>query len=466
MNQSTTRVVILDGSEDAKLLAAICDGRDLTPTMAKSNLDAEARAMLQALYSRSPKSVVEHVRKVVEKGADQFMRQYYVNYGHKSIGDCGFVTIFVEGCSMLVAKAIQDNRLYNGQEASTRYLDFSELPFLNPLDTENGQAIIDNWRTFYELGTSSEELRADIKKRFPQKSGEKDATYERAISARIFDVMRGFLPFSATTFVAWTTNLRQAADKIAILRNHPLAEVRQFAEVILAKLKGRYPSSFSHKPSMAQDDYLEIANLLNYYDPDSASDFTFEHSIDMDSLNLLCIGLLRSRPKHMELPGFMEDLGQVRVSFMLDGGSWRDLQRHRACIVRFPLFRTTWGFYPWYLDQLTPELKEKAERLIASQTELIDKLPASPITQQCYLAMGFQAPMLVTGGLPAIVYMTELRTGKTVHPTLRQRAQQIALELQKTFPEMPLHVDLDPNDWDAKRGTQTIMTSDDKAIND
>jgi hypothetical protein len=32
---------------------------------------------------------------------------------------------------MLVAKAIQDNKLYSGQEASTRYVDFSKQKFIN-----------------------------------------------------------------------------------------------------------------------------------------------------------------------------------------------------------------------------------------------------------------------------------------------------------------------------------------------
>jgi len=70
---------------------------------------------------------------LAEKGADNFMSKFYVGYGHKSIGDCGSITLFIEGVSMLGAKAIQDTKLYNGQEASTRYIDFSKQPILNPL---------------------------------------------------------------------------------------------------------------------------------------------------------------------------------------------------------------------------------------------------------------------------------------------------------------------------------------------
>ena len=53
-------------------------------------------AMLQALYSRSPASVDSHLDKVEEVGSGNFMDRYYVGYGHRSIGDCGTTTMFIE----------------------------------------------------------------------------------------------------------------------------------------------------------------------------------------------------------------------------------------------------------------------------------------------------------------------------------------------------------------------------------
>lgn len=85
----------------------------------------ESNAMLQALYSRSPESVVEHLKRVNSVGPEKFMKSYYVGYGHKSIGDCGTTTIFIENVSMLAAKAIQDTPLYNGQEGDSRLCQVS-----------------------------------------------------------------------------------------------------------------------------------------------------------------------------------------------------------------------------------------------------------------------------------------------------------------------------------------------------
>src|SRR5262245_27953558 len=94
------------------------------------DLTPEDVAMLQALYSRSAESVDVHLEKVKETGSGRFMESYYVGYTHKSIADCGSTTVFIEGVSMLAAKAIQDWPLYSGQETSTRFIDFSKQPLL------------------------------------------------------------------------------------------------------------------------------------------------------------------------------------------------------------------------------------------------------------------------------------------------------------------------------------------------
>jgi hypothetical protein len=75
----------------------------------------EVIAMLQALYSRSPKSVKEHLNVVGKKGPEGFMSTYYVEYGHKSIGDCGTTTLFIENvCSwrklFRIGRSIADKR--------------------------------------------------------------------------------------------------------------------------------------------------------------------------------------------------------------------------------------------------------------------------------------------------------------------------------------------------------------------
>src|SRR5690606_20868731 len=112
-------------------------------------IDAEAEAMLQALHSRSTGGLRSHLEVLAEKGADNFMEKFYVGYGHHSIGDCGDTTIFVEGVSLPAVKAVQDNPLFRGQESSTRYLDFSRQPFIDPTGTDAGRRLLERQRQFY-----------------------------------------------------------------------------------------------------------------------------------------------------------------------------------------------------------------------------------------------------------------------------------------------------------------------------
>src|SRR3989344_6399321 len=114
-----------------------------------SVIGPEAAAMLQALHSRSMGGLEGHLKILSEKGPDNFMKNFYVGYGHKSIGDCGTASLFIEGVSMLTAKAIQDWALYSGQESSTRYIDFQIQPFKNPADIPEGENILESYRKFY-----------------------------------------------------------------------------------------------------------------------------------------------------------------------------------------------------------------------------------------------------------------------------------------------------------------------------
>ncbi|MDD5464353.1 MAG: FAD-dependent thymidylate synthase, partial [Candidatus Moranbacteria bacterium] len=142
----------------------------------EAKIDGQAEAMLQALHSRSTGGIKSHLKILQEKGAENFMEKFYVGYGHKSIGDCGSVTVFVEGVSMLGAKAIQDWRLYSGQEASTRYVDFSKQKFLDPTGTAAVEEILEDWRKFYL--EAQQPVQEHLKKQFPKKDIEDQKIYD------------------------------------------------------------------------------------------------------------------------------------------------------------------------------------------------------------------------------------------------------------------------------------------------
>lgn len=429
-------------------------------------LTAEMTAMLQALHSRSTEGIDGHLQVLAERGADKFMSTYYVQYGHKSIGDCGVGIVFIEGISMLAAKAIQDSKLYNGQEASTRYIDFADQPFLNPEGTEAGKSIQENWRRFYLKAV--EEMTEELPNRYPLGTDEKEVSYKKAIAARAFDICRGFLPAGASTNIAWTTTLRQFDDRIMQLRHHPLAEVREIADKLNDAMLKMYPSSFKPMDEdrmakyQATHDYIKKTNEQYYH-----------HDVECPELALTRDGIvhtdlepykdiLATRPEKAELPKWLGAYGEAAFAFTLDFGSFRDIQRHRAVTQRMPLLTADIGFHEWYLDELTDNLRTEAEELIAELGKAAINLTDDIAVRQYYLPMGFKISNYLSGDLPSLVYLVELRASSLVHPTLAVQAEKMAHILEETYKDVNLmiHLSSEVGRFDVKRGEADIVRTD------
>ncbi len=421
----------------------------------------EADAMLQALYSRSPASVHEHLKEIAIKGPEKFMSNYYVGYGHKSIGDCGSITLFAEGISMLAAKAVQDWMLYAGQEVSTRYVDFSVAKFEDPVSTESSRIYLEKFRSFYVYALPK--VVSSLHVRFPK--GSSEVGYEKAIHARAFDILRGFLPAGATTSVSWHTNLRQAADKLMLLRHHVLGEVRDIASAFEKVLIEAYPSSFSGKRYEETENYNTewVRNYYYFTDP-TCPDFALQRDDvayeELDA-NPVWQNIFAKRPPKTEVPKIAAELGTMQFRFLLDFGSFRDVQRQRAVSQRMPLLTVRHGFEKWYLAELPKDVHIEAELLLKQSLRYMVMLRDRDVPKevmQYYLPMGYRVPIRITGDIPALVYLAELRATRFVHPTLQVRAHQIANELKTMLGGygLRLHVDSEVGRFDVRRGLQDI----------
>jgi thymidylate synthase ThyX len=448
----------------------VIDGRDVA--------NPEDVAMLQALYSRSALSVDDQLAKVDKTGSARFMDNYVVGYGHKSIADCGTTTVFIEGVSTLAAKAIQDWPLYSGQETSTRYIDMSRQPIVDPAGSAASVAILNRWMEFY-VGAQGKVTSA-IRERHPRLEGQEENVYERAVKARTFDILRAFLPAGITTQLSWHTNLRQASDHLVLLMDHPSMEVRQVADWVRRALEVKYPASgFGEsqasvagigKDSSGQDARRAwekmVAEHATYpaafdevYKEVVSGRPVFQYVYNRDRARPF-EEVMKSRPRGAILPHFMSNFCYVSYNFLLDFGSFRDIQRHRNGVCRMPMLTSSHGFEPWYLEELgrlDESLLGRAKALIAEQKLATEALHIDYVSEQYYVPLGARVPVRVTYGLPAAVYVMELRSGKMVHPTLRRAMHKMAKEFQVALGDkVALHVDLDSSDWDVRRGTQTI----------
>jgi thymidylate synthase ThyX len=435
----------------------------------------EAQAMLGALHSRSPGSVRSHLSIVAKRGPEKFMNDTYVGYGHKSIGDLGDTAVFIEGVSMLAAKAIQDFPLYNGQEVSTRYVDFSAQRFIDPVGSEESASILESWRTFYLHGLS--ELIPSLVRRFPKEASEREDRYEKAIKARAFDIMRAFLPAGASTNLVWVGPLRQFTDRLPILRHHPLQEIRYIGRAAERVLVKSFRDTFTKKSLVGGDEvrklvrypaseryYEQCQRLYAYFDGDVWPEFELSRStIDFGLLPEYRTALLR-RPVKTELPYNIRECGDLQYRYLLDFGSFRDVQRQRSVVMPMPLLTERHSFEPWYLNELPPSLAEHAKVVLATLSMRTDVMIAGfpDSVRQYYTPMGYRTTVRMTGDIRAMVYVTELRATAFVHPTLRTRAVQMAGTLMEHLGPsgLKLHLDPSPDRFDIRRGDHDIVIKD------
>ncbi len=307
-------------------------------------------------------------------------------------------------------------------------------------------------------------MKEELMRRHPKQDNEDEGVWKKAINARSFDVMRAFLPTGATTNLAWHGTLRQIADHLLLLRNHKLDEVREVGVQLHSALDEMYPNSFKQKIYPATESYVENWMAEHYYYFDDRSNrphrgVVMEHDgIDRKLLQSYS-NILTTRPPRAEMPKIVGECGTVRFSFLLDFGSFRDVQRHRPVVQRMPLLTTAWGFGSWYLEQMPPDLRHKAQALLVDHARKLEELDVTPLYRQYYIPMGYQVLCRLTGDLPALSWLVELRSGISVHATLRTVAQDMGSLLLHRFGDsgLTLHIDRSEDRFNYKRGTQDIV---------
>jgi hypothetical protein len=98
-------------------------------------------------------------------------------------------------------------------------------------------------------------------------------------------------------------------------------------------------------------------------------------------------------------------------------------------------------------------------RAINDQLAELNDLKArghAPMLLQYLYPMGMGGAITLSYTIPQLVYVAELRSLKTVHPSLRPIAQTMARWYQHTFPTATCYADFEADSWTAKRGEQDI----------
>ncbi len=400
----------------------------------------EDMAMLQALYSRSPASVMDHLAKVKSVGSGAFISKYLVGYGHASIGDCGNATVFVEGISMLAAKVIQDDPLYNGQECSTRYLDFAKQPFLTANGSDEETKIQETWRSLYQeylpklvVWAQSNFTYDVVSDKVPD--DKVHSTWEATCKAIAFDVARGLLPCGTSTNVAWTGTLRRLGDRCKEMAQHPLKEVRDIAKNVHAALYAKHPNSFKPTLDCSEDNVQYTMYSSDFADYSVLAETPSIRSswVPEDIPTKQFAAILENVTNGTMHEKAAANLMYFNIGGQIDFGSFRDLQRHRNGLNQLPLVGS-WvsaqaislnSYYTRILKEVDPALFAKVMGLI----QTVEGFAIEKEGRQYLLPMMTNVPTRLHWNLGQVRYVLGLRSKTSVHPTLRIWVQSLRTAL-------------------------------------
>lgn len=383
--------------------------------------EPDVLAMAQALNSRTTAPIADRLAGDPGK-LREAMAKWYVGYGHESIGQCGYFTIFFEGVSMLAAKFIEEHGQFNGQETSSRYVDFSEAAYV-------GQ--------HPEIAEASRAAYKQVLAAVLDKIGDQPGGKPRA-----FDIARAFLIPGFTTNVSWTCSFDSFTKHAQWMVDHGDEEIRNLAIAAFATVKSMWP--------MAMPDGLQPSLGAGAFTTGAVPPARYVRAHRMLSGN--------PAMPHRRLIRNLDRYATVQLVDAIDFAGWRDLSRHRVGWHNFPI--PGYNLHPWYEQQLASLLPEdEFEEAMAAWSDL-EKAAGDVCESSCEYVrntpMGAVCGLEMHMPLGQAVYVARLRSATTVHPTVRQVAQRLADFLKREF-NLDVGADMSEDAGpQAKRDSQTI----------
>src|SRR5881396_4101626 len=236
------------------------------PVFALTNLPEVVKGALFARYSRSPKSLrrllldefmgTGALERPVGPAfdttpAEQLYERVFFEYGDDSVAQLGGVHLACEGASNILTKVLEWGRLMAYLEQSTRYIPYTDRPGGHwryhvpaeldghPLRARYVETLDQAFETYARW---IDPMRAFWEARLSRPAGDNDVVWRLTIRAKALDSLRGLLP-AATRSNVGIFGTGQGYEALLLrMRAHPLAEVRDFSDLMLAELRKVIPS--------------------------------------------------------------------------------------------------------------------------------------------------------------------------------------------------------------------------------
>ncbi|MEX1997867.1 MAG: FAD-dependent thymidylate synthase [Candidatus Andersenbacteria bacterium] len=443
--------------------------------------------------------------------ARSFYAKWLAQYGDDSIAQMAGMHLVFASLSQVAIKHFEDQRIGLAPiEKSTRYVDYSTKingrwryytdPTLRELGLEQAyETAMDGLFTTY--GQLLPRLIRWLSERFPE---EKRSVVEK----KAFDVLRGLLPTSTLSQVAFFGNGQAYEYLVSRSGHHPLGEIRwaserayeelyKVAPSFLRRIKdpesqalvNSYQEYLSGKgerlrplvdrftaahQKVAQQTKEETSVKLLEYDLEgeakvitgmlyaapnnhaSWSDiFSRVRALNESERQVVLNAYFIGRTQRWQKVGRALENIFVRFEIMMNIGAWRDLHRHRMLTQQRQYFSCMHGYdVPPELmsaglaDEFT-EAIERVERVHQHIAEYDLDLAQYAVT------MAHRVRFMQWTNLRECFWEIELRTIPEGHPDYRRIEQEKFRLLQKVYPLLAerMHVNLDEYNF-ARRGQE------------
>lgn len=459
----------------------------------------EVLAYAFAMYSRSALSIKQSIAKITQGKSGKFFESYYFGYGHKSIADNAHIPLAFENISEIAAYELEDEQLWDGQERSTRYQNFTKPEAYFLPNSVRGSSY--NNQTFTKIADFLLKQYAQYSKKCfewlaknnPRPPEMKEDAYERALRARAFDVSRYWLFNGILTNVGQITSARTLEEQISRLLSSEYQELRELGlsmqnacvekpfcpegkdepPVAPTLLKYAAPNQFRAKirEIMAEEvngalsctckfrqrRYVELAAEMSLTDEIlttlfyEASNYSYQ---DISSVvtgvmaaewkNRIISRILEWRGQHDQLPRTFASGYRLQFDIAMDRGGERDLHRHRNCIQIHQRLTTERGWD-------TPELIKKMglgddydEGMFKVGLWVNNLSNNMGVDANYLLPFAFRSGTLYKMHLAQNVYMSELRSGTQGHFSYREVACQMHDRLVELVPALAGKIRITP----------------------
>jgi thymidylate synthase ThyX len=460
------------------------------PVFALRNLPEVVKGALFARYSRSPKSLrrlfldefldkVEAPGQVGEVGverADRLYERVFNEYGDDSVAQLGGAHLACEGASNLLTKVLEWGRLMAYLEQSTRYIAYTDRvgdrwKYLAPAELD-GSPLRDRYvscldaafATYTRLLPSMDRY---FEARYPKAAEDAEAVYRRTIRAKSLDTLRGLLP-AATQSNVGLFGSGQAYEALLLrMRVHPLAEVREYAQMMLVELRKVIPSFLRRVDQTNRGEqwsrYLETTTAaaaavaerlvgesggearpevaLTDYDVDgelkvvAAALYSASHLPDDQLTDLarnmsgeqraeVLAAYVGERGNRRHKPGRAFERTAYRFDVLTDYGAFRDLQRHRLLTLEWQQLVPHHGY-------AVPEAIEAVGATDAwrgcmhDSAELYEAIRAAGMQDAASyaVAMAYRVRFYMHMNAREAMHVIELRTSPQGHASYRRVCQ-------------------------------------------